>query len=148
MEDRRLTYRSSDGWICYKDDISGNILSPADMKKRYSLDDAITVINKLLEKLSGYEDLSVRGLLVTPPCRVGDIVYVITGIEGDDVVYKGICHCYTECILNKGDYLVEVHYEDGEKSWESFSSFGETLFLDEELANKKLSEIISERDKK
>ena len=94
-------------------------------------------IDKLVQKLGEYEELEENGLLLKLPCKEGTKVYEITD------------ECNSLCCCNKmkcekcGYYNLHIiprilslsqivlHLKD----------FGETIFLDEELANLKLEEI-------
>ena len=71
---KKITYKSRDGLICYKDQKSGNILSVYDIKATKSLDEACDIINVLLERLAIYEGEKViddKEELNTPkePCH-------------------------------------------------------------------------------
>lgn len=76
-------------------------------------------IRTALEKLAHYEDLEEQGRLIELPCAVEDIVYAA---DAEPII---------PLMVSKiGVYLDGGYGGD----WESFSSFGKTIFLTPEAA--------------
>ena len=97
---------------------------------------------KVLRKLAEYEDAEEQGFLLRLPCKVGDTVYIPIALNNK--IYIGVCRGFkTDKYMGRG-MLVEIQYEDGDKSWEDFSSFGKTVFLTQAEAEQKLKEMESD----
>lgn len=86
-----------------------------------------------------YRKLEEKGLLLKLPCKVGDKVFVLTGLEDDNIVHEGKCVGYTKNELR--GWLIEVNYFGGYKSFESFTEIGKSVFLTKEEAEQKISEL-------
>lgn len=82
-----------------------------------------------IEKLATYEDLEEQGLLVRLPCKVGDLVFIIDGENICRRKVKSIKILSTAIEISTSDII--FHKE----------SFGETVFLTREEAEKKLEEM-------
>lgn len=113
--------------------------------------------NLLIERLGKYEDLEEQGRLVKLPCKVGDVVHVVTSPFNvfDDIEYDE----------NMKDEVYESHvssitfYECGEqyriyaKATNHFigayfreCDFGKTVFLTKSEAKAKLKELRGEEN--
>jgi hypothetical protein len=112
-----------------------------------------------IEKLADYEDAEEHGMLLkVPPCRVGDIVYVVdrdTSIGGFSV-FTGKWDVVSFRVLENGE--IDVHgqvsyeipnpYDDYKTTMpycmyvgQAENKFGEAVFLTYEEAKRKLKEL-------
>lgn len=105
-------------------------------------------IEQAFRKLAAYEDLEEQGLLVRLPCKVGTVLYRIKdcGWSKSSVCGKSFSDDCKYCEEEKCD----SHKIYGIYSQEIFSqywifgnrnSFGKTVFLTREEAEKKLEEM-------
>ena len=95
-----------------------------------------------LKELKTYKDAEEQGLLLKLPCKVRDKVFVLTGLEDDNIVHEGKCVGYTKNELR--GWLIEVNYFGGYKSFESFAEIGKSVFLTKEEAEQALAEMEGE----
>lgn len=107
--------------------------------------------HKMRNKLAEYEDLEEQGLLLKPPCAIGDDVYMITSKVNYDlnVLSKHeennrVCHQKVANIVftPRGWYLTcnkDMYNGTGRVLVDIF--FKETWFLDEAEAEKALEEM-------
>ena len=85
-----------------------------------------------IKKLANYEDLEEQGLLVRLPCKVGDLVFII-----DE---ENICRRKIKSIK-----ILSTTIEFSTSNIIFYKkSFGETVFLTHEEAEKKLEELKNE----
>ena len=84
-----------------------------------------------ITKLATYEDAEEHGLLIRLPCKVGSNIYLIT----DDGVDVADCR---EIRLADEEMYIESNTFC---NWISFDKIGKTVFLTEEEAETKLSEM-------
>lgn len=84
---------------------------------------------KASEKLAEYEDLEEQGLLLELPCKVGDLVFIISGENICGRKVKSIKILSTAIEISTSDFV--FHKE----------SFDETVFLTRAEATKKLYEM-------
>lgn len=105
-----------------------------------------------MEKLADYEDLEEQGRLIKLPCKVGDVVYVVTSpfnvfddIEYDenmkDEVYESYVSSITfyECGEQYRIYAKVTNHFIGAYFREC--DFGKTVFLTKSEAEAKLKEL-------
>lgn len=105
-----------------------------------------------IEKLAAYEDAEEQGLLLRLPCKVGDVVYVVTSpfnvfddIEYDenmkDEVYESYVSSITfyECGEQYRIYAKATNHFIGAYFREC--DFGKTVFLTKSEAEEKLKEL-------
>ena len=79
-------------------------------------------VARWLERLKDYDDLEEKGLLFELPCKVGDLVFIISG--------ENICGRKVKSIkFSTSDFIFRKE------------SFGETVFLTRAEATKKLYEM-------
>ena len=115
----------------------------ADFESIDSIDDDIKVncvkcaeeheqLAKWLEELKSYKEAEEQGLLVRLPCKVGDLVFIIDGENICRRKVKSIKILSTAIEISTSDII--FHKE----------SFGETVFLTREEAEKKLEEMRNE----
>lgn len=95
----------------------------------------------IYEKLREYEDLEEQGLLLRLPCKVGDMVYKPNPITLSEVIKIKIESIFiTESKINISGRTTKMKY--------SFccgpSDFGNTVFLTQTKAEKKLKEMESD----
>lgn len=97
-------------------------------------------IKEVLDKLATYEDLEEQGLLLKPPCKVGDTVYTNHSMQGwyfrkgnrpyaAKVVFIG---------FNGVDNYINVDFGNGHMLQFKFSDFGKTVFLTQAEAEEAL----------
>nr|DAE56203.1 MAG TPA: hypothetical protein [Bacteriophage sp.] len=145
----RLTYKTELGVSIDKNEdcLTCSICWDCDIPPR-----ECNYISDALEKLADYEDLEEQGRLVKLPCKVGDVVHVVTSPFNvfDDIEYDE----------NMKDEVYESHvssitfYECGEqyriyaKATNHFigayfreCDFGKTVFLTKSEAKAKLKEL-------
>lgn len=91
--------------------------------------DECPVLNAVADKLGEYERAEEQGLLVRLPCKVGDLVFIIDGENICRRKVKSIKILSTAIEISTSDII--FHKE----------SFGETVFLTREEAEKKLEEM-------
>ena len=123
----RLTERVNDGLIMTKQDSGDNVSYYWDWDEENF---------KVVEKLADYEDAEEQGLLVRLPCNVGDLVFIIDGENICRRKVKSIKILSTAIEISTSDII--FHKE----------SFGETVFLTREEAEKKLEEMKNNGSKK
>lgn len=98
-----------------------------------------------VEKLSEYEDLEEKGLLMKLPCAVGDTIYTNMSWKGwyfreknrpykAKVVFIGI---------NGADSFMNVDFGNGRMLQFNLSDIGKTIFLTREEAEQALKEMES-----
>ena len=80
-------------------------------------------------KLCDYEDLEEQGLLLELPCKVGDLVFIISGENICGRKVKSIKILSTAIEISTSDVIFRKE------------SFGETVFLTRAEAEKKLEEV-------
>lgn len=108
--------------------------------------------HNVLQKLTEYEDLEEQGRLIKLPCKVGDVVYVVTSpfnvfddIEYDenmkDEVYESYVSSITfyECGEQYRIYAKATNHFIGAYFREC--DFGKTVFLTKSEAEAKLKEL-------
>lgn len=78
---------------------------------------------RIIERLADYEDAEEQGLLIKLPCKVGDIIYEISG---DRIIPHSLYE----------QWRIARYLEDG--------IFGEFAFLTQEEAERKLAEMKGE----
>lgn len=93
------------------------------------LSEGIKRLRTALEKLADYEDLEEQGLLVRLPCKVGDLVFIISGENICGRKVKSIKILSTAIEISTSDFVFRKE------------SFGETVFLTRAEATKKLYEM-------
>lgn len=91
--------------------------------------DECPVLNAVADKLGEYERAEEQGLFVRLPCKVGDLVFIIDGENICRRKVKSIKILSTAIEISTSDII--FHKE----------SFGETVFLTREEAEKKLEEM-------
>lgn len=131
----RLTRKSSESemvWFIEREN-NNRELEPCDMNYYHS--------GVAIRRLADYEIAEEQGLLLKLPCKVGDKVFVLSGLEDDNIVHEGKCVGYTKNELR--GWLIEVNYFGGYKSFESFTEIGKSVFLTKEEAQQKLKEMES-----
>lgn len=94
--------------------------------------DECPVLNAVADKLGEYERAEEQGLFVRLPCKVGDLVFIIDGENICRRKVKSIKILSTAIEISTSDII--FHKE----------SFGETVFLTREEAEKKLEEMKNE----
>lgn len=94
--------------------------------------DECPVLNAVADKLGEYERAEEQGLFVRLPCKVGDLVFIIDGENICRRKVKSIKILSTAIEISTSDII--FHKE----------SFGETVFLTREEAEKKLEEMRNE----
>lgn len=94
--------------------------------------DECPVLNAVADKLGEYERAEEQGLFVRLPCKVGDLVSIIDGENICRRKVKSIKILSTAIEISTSDII--FHKE----------SFGETVFLTREEAEKKLEEMRNE----
>lgn len=109
-------------------------------------------VAKWLEELKSYKDLEEQGLLVRLPCKVGDMVWVVTSpinVFGYDE-YDGDAEyeVYESFLSSVSYYASGEQFRIYAKVTNSFivayfreCDFGESIFLTREDAEKKLEEM-------
>ena len=96
---------------------------------------------EVIEKLAEYERLEEQGLLFRLPCKVGDTVWFV----GNKFVNDYEIRRYI--VDETGIDCIQVAKEiDGKDYWNSFSmdTFGKTVFLTKEEAERKLESMKGE----
>jgi hypothetical protein len=92
----------------------------------------------LYNKLAHYEDLEEQGRLIELPCKVGDKLYDISDI---------VAGCDNEIFVNDANWITLTKDENGKLTFDMNGfeyrpeDFGNVVFLTEEKAYAKLSEI-------
>lgn len=86
-------------------------------------------VARWLERLKDYDDLEEKGLLFELPCKVGDLVFIISGENICGRKVKSIKILSTEIEFSTSDFIFRKE------------SFGETVFLTRAEATKKLYEM-------
>lgn len=102
---------------------------------------------KVITKLGEYEDLEEQGLLLKPPCIVGDIVYEIAYIYDE---YEILKMRVQDISSNKRDvylYVVNTNEDSDYNNSISITEFGKDLFLTKEEAEKELKRLENEQCK-
>ena len=95
-------------------------------------------VKDMIEKLAEYEDLEEQGLLLKPPCKVGDIVYEIAYIYDE---YEILKMRVQDISSNKRDVYLYVVNTDEDSDYNnsiSITEFGIDLFPTKEEAEKEL----------
>ena len=135
MEYKRLTRRNIDGttWVkCASCDIQDK----CDFTKE-------SCCNELQDRLAELEDKIEQGTLIELPCKVGDTVYCIDGFCDDsfDIVERVV----RSFVLYEEKSYFTAGKKLGDCSWYTrtydIKTFGTTVFLTREEAEKRLKEI-------
>ena len=107
-----------------------------DLAKLHGIPLKLKEVEHLLE-CDDCEDFKDRSRFVELPCKVGDTVYVIESIAGEEKIIQD--HVET---IGIGYYAdgVELYQFDGIKTDGYFSDFGKTVFLTREEAEQALKE--------
>lgn len=99
--------------------------------------------NLLIEKLGKYEDLEEQGRLVILPCKVRDIIYVVT--PGCETVKecKVITVNYSNTTTSGNIFYIETLPTTGSRAVIGFynKEIGKTVFLTKSEAEEKLKEL-------
>lgn len=93
--------------------------------------DEFNKVTDALNKLAEYEDLEEEGLLLKPPCKVGDIVYIV----GETMVSRDI----VSCLFLDEDNIFNIEFENRVQCI-AVSDFGKTVFSTPEQAEQVLKE--------
>lgn len=88
-------------------------------------------IKHAIDKLSEYEDLDEKGLLVKFPCHIGDTVYRIWTVGGKQRVADFLVSDYRYI---DGKWFIVVVKNQTVRQWE-FELFGKNVFLTKEEAD-------------
>lgn len=110
-------------------------------------------IAKIFEKLADYEDAEEQGLLLRLPCKVGDIVWVVTSpfnvfndVEYDENMQNEVYEAFVSSVTFY--YKYGEQYRISAKVTNHFigayfreCDFGKTIFLTREEAEAKLKEM-------
>jgi hypothetical protein len=94
-----------------------------------------------LEELKEYKELEEQGLLLKPPCKVGDIVYEIAYIYDE---YEILKMRVQDISSNKRDVYLYVVNTDEDSDYNnsiSITEFGIDLFLTKEEAEQELKRM-------
>ncbi len=97
--------------------------------------DECPVLSAVSNKLGEYERAEEDGLLVRLPCKVGDIVYIITRFCSGGNINCGYTYECSEC----PEYEPILEYKEFEIAM--LNHVGKTVFLTREEAEKKLEEM-------
>ena len=107
--------------------------------------ESLELLEKAFCKLAEYENAEEEGRLVVLPCKVGDTVYqlFVTDIIDKKIIYKIFQSKVTRIIIDRFRtiFSFETLDENKYKSELTMESFGETVFLTREEADKTLNEI-------
>lgn len=102
-------------------------------------------IDAVYRKLKEYEDAEEQGLLLLPPCRVGDTVYVNNVLGcGESEEYRVIRVDYHSTLgTGRNEYYIEALLNDDPGASIGFydKEFGKNAFLTREKAEAKLKEM-------
>lgn len=115
-------------------------------------DENCIFISDACERLAEYEDLEEQGRLLRLPCKVGDVVYVVTfpfnvfdDIEYDENMKEEVYEAYVSSV---SFYKSGEQYRIYAKATNHFigvyfreCDFGKTVFLTQEEAEAKLKEM-------
>lgn len=114
-------------------------------KDGYERQSIRTKNQQLIDKLADYEDLEEQGRLVKLPCKVGDIVFYISGkiileyeVVGFSVDGTGAWLIYGEHHVDENDKTYSYNFE--------VDKFGKTVFLTKSEAEAKLKELRCNND--
>lgn len=118
----RLTQRNSDGSVGISE------------CRYYNYND----FQKIAGKLAYYEDLEEQGKLILLPCKVGDVVYSIQGLNGKPEQ----CEPYTVTDITIYEYTITIHITDEWLFCRNIypDDIGKTVFLTKEEAEQKVKE--------
>lgn len=107
-----------------------------------SEDDAQCLLKKCTGDATVCNDFADRARFVELPCMVGDTVYVIESIAGEDKIIQD--HVETMGIGYYADGI-NIYQWDGVKTDGYFEDFGKTVFLTREEAEQALKERENEK---
>ena len=93
-----------------------------------SEDDAQCLLKKCTGDASVCNDFADRSRFVEVPCAVGDTVYVIENIAGEEKIIQDSVELIGIGYYDDG---VELYQFDGIKTDGYFSDFGKTVFFDQ-----------------
>ena len=92
-----------------------------------------------MEKLADYEDLEEQGVLVIPPCKVGDTVYAIGFNNNKPIIYESVV---LSILITEKEIAFNVKVDEfGINSKLKQSMFDKTVFLTKSEAEAKLKEL-------
>ncbi len=98
------------------------------------------------KKLAEYEDLEEQGLLLKLPCKVGDVIYVLTN-DSPTGIERTVCERIS---VTKKGVLVQAkcQYDDwGNAKWNLKSKdFGKTVLLTQAEAEEALKRMEEENE--
>ena len=94
-------------------------------------------VAELLEELKSYKGLEEQGLLVRPPCKVGDILFRINKGARNPIIKMKVSHI---TIISKSYNIKAIEEDRGEVLF-SNGVIGIKVFLTREEAEKKLEEM-------
>lgn len=99
--------------------------------------------HNVLQKLADYEDLEEQGRLVKLPCKVGDIVYVVTPGCKTVKECKVITVNYSNTATSGNVFYIETLPTTGSRAVIGFynKEIGKTVFLTKSEAEAKLKEL-------
>ena len=92
-------------------------------------------IRKVLRKLTEYEDLEEKGLMVRLPVPIGTTVYEF---EPLNKIVKG---CTTRTVIKYTVYDDSIWFNFADGYMKDIKDFGKTVFLTREAAEQKLKEM-------
>lgn len=133
----RLTIRSKNSdMVWFKDAENGNAhLEPCEMTAHHN--------RMALDKLATYEDAEEQGLLLRPPCKVGDTLYRVNKGAKEPVIMMWVIQLYVKQ-LHKDRTVIRIdaiNDNDMDESCYFLEDIGEKVFFTREEAETKLKEM-------
>lgn len=102
-------------------------------------------IAKWLEELKSYKEAEEQGLLVRPPCKVGDTVYKVNAGAKQPIIPMTVSEIHFLCYKNERVVMFNtIGKEDMGESCYHLEDIGRIVFLTREEAEKKLEELKNE----
>ena len=99
-------------------------------------------VTELLEELKSYKGLEEQGLLVRPPCKVGDTVYRVNAGAKQPIIPMIVSEIHFLCYKNERAVRFDaIGKEDMGESCYRLEDIGRIVFLTHEEAEKKLEEM-------
>lgn len=109
------------------------------------LDDKCSLMFDACKKLAEYEQLEEQGLLVRPPCKVGDTVYKVNAGAKQSIIPMTVSEIHFLCYKNERVVMFNtIGKEDMGESCYHLEDIGRIVFLTREEAEKKLEELKNE----